>query len=279
MEKVAVKIIRQHCQNLGTLAGLVALLVVTAGGCATPAHTGTRSLGRGPKPLEAGTVRVFGGGGAGVGAVTAAVAGGGVEVQATDWLAVGASGGALGQLNALPPVFAIFSLPLTYGGALDVQTHAQVNPGIDWLAFRLRASAGADAKGPIVVSRRSARDSDATRGPAAAASAGLALEVVAQHFGESPDDVELWWLGGLSHRRFFGLRDSERFTTPTAGAFYTYDFDVEMAGATYAYGEFGMDHSVSDATSVYVLGWGQVGAAGFSPILMAGGQVGLAVRF
>lgn len=107
-----------------------------ASGCLSAFPPSSLDFGRGPQPLERGTLRVQAGGGGGVAPVF--FAGGGAvgaraEVQVSEHIAVGIDGGAGLQVA-----------PLVLTAPFGTHVSTQVNPGIDWLALRGSVGVGAD---------------------------------------------------------------------------------------------------------------------------------------
>lgn len=116
---------------------LTAWLALVASGCVSAFPPSSLDYGRGPEPLEPGTLRIQAGGGGGVAPLF--FAGGGAlgargEVQVSEHIAVGIDAGAGLQMQ---PV--LFTAP--FGGHVSTQ----VNPGLDWLALRGAVGVGGDA--------------------------------------------------------------------------------------------------------------------------------------
>lgn len=119
-------------------SSLLVLLTLAslATGCLSAFPPSSLDYGRGPKPLERGTLRVQAGGGGGLAPMFLAAGGAvgsRVEVQVSDHIAVGVDGGA--GLQAMP-----LSLTVPYGAHVSTQ----VNPALDWLALRGSVGVGGD---------------------------------------------------------------------------------------------------------------------------------------
>lgn len=114
-----------------------ASLALLSTGCVSAFPPSSLDYGRGPTPLEAGTLRIQAGGGGGIAPLF--IAGGGAagaraEVQVSRHIAVGLDAGA--GLQVQP---ALIAAP--FGGHVSTQ----INPGLDWLALRGSLGAGGDA--------------------------------------------------------------------------------------------------------------------------------------
>lgn len=119
-----------------TPLALSAVLALVTSGCVSAFPPSSLDYGRGPQPLERGTLRIQAGGGGGVAPLF--VAGGGAvgargELQVSEHIAVALDGGAGLQLQ-----------PLLLTAPFGTHVSTQLNPGVDWLALRAAVGVGGD---------------------------------------------------------------------------------------------------------------------------------------
>lgn len=212
-------------------------LALSASGCLSAFPPSSLDFGRGPQPLERGTLRVQAGGGGGVAPsflAGGAAVGARAELQVSEHIAVGVDGGAGAQVMPL-------ALVAPFGGHFSLQA----NPGLDWLALRGSAGLGADVTNlgllPTLLTI-----------PWVSAAGSVVLGPPSSWMDTST--IEPWLSLNLGMRRYIGVTEGLGGVRGETGAFDT----VYAGGAT-----LGAAWNVTDVLSLY-------GAANGSVVVVTG---------